>query len=174
MWFFVLIGMLLVLALFAARLNSAYHPDLIFKKHLVIRRAALAKFFISSSNPCSYRMRNRKEYRNKLLVSGVVFYSLWVCVLFFSVFFLRFGPTEPIEPIVVRDTQISVYKNAVVFLLLLIFIGMEFSFSLLNVSRSPSVSENKWIAWFYRFVLFFLFSICICGVVVWVRIVISL
>ena len=121
----------------------------------------MRRIWISYSNPVFARSRNRKEYRNRFLISGVAFHVLWFAVLIFSVLFLCFGPSETTS---FSELLPPVFKDAAVTLVLMVFLGIELFFHMLNISRPVSV-VNRIFRWFYWITLVLVFGICVSGVV---------
>lgn len=87
---------LLLLILFGARMNTAYNPNLLFKKYVTIHNTTIAKILISQSDVTT-RAKNKKSDRNKLLLSGIVFYSLEGLLIILALFLIFFAPPISIE-----------------------------------------------------------------------------
>ena len=151
--------------LLTARLNSAYHPDLLFKRHILVRNEKVQKLFIGQSKPGDGTLKNRKEYRNNWSVLGLLFYFMWGFVFAFSILFLCFGPQTPMEALEFDDGfYISALNQIVVFMTNLLLLGVGMSFYCLNILRTSSVKENKIIRSLWLVVVVFLFAICVAGV----------
>ena len=126
------------------RINSAYHPDLVIKKHVAVRSKWIQNVCIMKSCPLNIEKENPKEYHNKMTVLGMVSYVLWVVLVLFSAGFLAWGPRTPIEPFEFDDGFFVTTLNcATVFSLILVFMGTEISFFLLNYTKSPEANENR-------------------------------
>lgn len=76
MWYYICLAFLMVGCLIFARMNSAYHPDLLFKRYIRVKSTKLQKALILQTNPCDQKSVNRKQYRNKFLIAGIVSYLL--------------------------------------------------------------------------------------------------
>lgn len=171
MWYYIFVAFIILGSLIFARINSAYHPDLLVKKHIVLKSKKAQLFFISQSNPLDMKIDNRKEYRNKLTVLGLTFYILWLGLLVFSILFLIFGPRTTIEPVEFDDgIFVSALNQAVVLMLALVFLGFEMAFYFLNIIKSPSVNENKVIRVLWIVVIISVFFISFAGIVEAVKI----
>ncbi len=73
---------LLVLA--GARINTAYHPSLIFKRYIKLKSQAAARVFISKYDPLRKTAKNAKANQNKLLYLGLIFYCVFAALIIFS------------------------------------------------------------------------------------------
>lgn len=76
MWYYICLTFIMLVDLMCARMNSAYHPDLLFKRYIRVKSTKLQKAMILQTNPCDQKSVNRKQYRNKFLISGIVSYLL--------------------------------------------------------------------------------------------------
>ena len=171
MWYYIFMAFIIFGNLIFARINSAYHPALLVKKHIVLKSKKAQLFFISQSNPLEMKIDNRKEYQNKLTVLGLTFYILWLCLLVFSILFLIWGPRTTIEPFEFDDGFfVSALNQVVVLMLALVFLGFEMAFYFLNIIKSPSVNENKVIKALWIVVIISVFFISFAGIVEAVKI----
>jgi len=171
MWYYIFVAFIILGGWLFARINSAYHPDLLVKKYIVLKSKKAQLFFISQSNPLEMEIDNRKEYRNKLTVLGLTFYVLWLCLLVFSILFLIFGPQTEMKPIEFDDGFfISTLNQAVVLVLALVFLGFEMAFYFLNIMKSPSVNKNKIIKALWIVVILSVFFMSFVGIVEGVKI----
>lgn len=109
---FALLGVLL-----GAYLNSCYHPQLLFKKFIVIKNTVLMKVLINPNDPVDNRCKNAKANRNKLTYAGLVGYGV----------FLLFIPFTVVMHTLSADELTSIFAGA-------IFMG-EMAFGFLNSSR---------------------------------------
>ena len=82
-----MLPMLLLLVLITARMNTAYHPHLLFKKHIKIKSTFWTKLLISQSDPVT-NAKNKRADKNKLLLPGLVFYCVDFALCGFSVLML--------------------------------------------------------------------------------------
>ena len=170
MWYYIFVAFIIFGGLVFARINSAYHPNLLIKKYIVLKSPKTQKILISQSNPLDIKIDNRKEYRNKLTVLGFVCYILWFCLVVFSILFLICGPQTAIEPFEYDDGFfVATLNQAVVLMSALIFLGFEMGFYFLNIIKSPSVNENKIIKILWIVVIISAFFISIAGSVEAVR-----
>ncbi len=161
MWYYIVTSFILVGGLLLARLNSAYHHEMLFKRHINIKNPRWQKLLIWQSDPRGGHNNNKKAYRGKMTILGISFYTAWLLVLIFSVAFLIFGPATPIEPIEVKgDIICSTLNKAVVFMLSLIFLGFGFGFYCLNIGHNYIRNQSKalWIVWWVIIVFMFLVS----------------
>lgn len=166
MWYYIFVAFLLLCGFFFARINAAYHHLLLIKTFVTVKSSKLPRLLIMQSNPLDMKGDNRKEYRNRFAVLGLVFYCLWLCLVVFSVVFLIFGPQTAIEPFEFDDGFfVSTLNQAAVFMLSLVFLGYEMSFYFLNIVRSPSVNENKVIRILWYIVVFVMFLTSVAGTV---------
>ena len=166
MWYYIVVTFVLLGCLLFARINSAYHPDLLIKKHIVIKRKGLARLLIMESDPRELKIDNKEKYRDKLLILGLICYVLWAVLVIFSVLFLVFGPVTEIEPFEFDDGFfVSALNQAVVFMCTLAFLGFEMAFYFLNILCSPSVNENKFVRVLWYFVVVSVFLISVFAVI---------
>ena len=118
MWYYIIIGVLLLFGLWIARFNTAYHHDKLFKCHINIKDVRLQKLLIWQSDPFGGHNDNKKAYRGKMTILGLVLYILWLFLLAFSILFLVFGAETSIEPIVLDEIFVIATLNKGVVLLL--------------------------------------------------------
>lgn len=175
MWYYIFISFLLLSGLFITRLNSAYHPDLIFKKHIVINNKKLQKLLIFQSDPTgNTKNKNKAENRNRFLILGIVFYIIWLLILLFSIIFLSFGPQTAIEPFEFDDEfYISTLKQMVVFYVDIIFCGWCISFYCLNIIKSSSIKIHKMVSIIYLMCIIILFAACGAGVFEFIKFLVT-
>ena len=148
-----------------ARLNSAYHHDMLFKRHISIKNNQWQKLFIWQSDPFGERKDNKKAYQNKMTLLGVVFYIGWFLTLVFSVIFLMWGTTATIEPLEFGEDLICTTLNkAVVLMVNLTFDAWGFSFYCLNIVRCRDVQKNKFVTALWWLVIITMFIISIAAV----------
>lgn len=89
-------ALFLLVVYLGARMNTAYHPHLRFKKYVVIKNRTAARLLIDQSDLVNSRIKNAAANRNKLLCAGIVFYVLFLLLIVFSaVLFLM--PEIPAE-----------------------------------------------------------------------------
>ena len=173
MWYYIYISLLCIGNIFLSRLNSAYHPDIILKWHVNIKSKRLAKALIWQSNPFGGTFQNKKEYRSKITILGICSYIAWVALTIFSVCFLLWGPSTPIEPIQFdRGILCSTLNKAVVFISNILLLGFDISFYCLNISRCQDVRKYKAINIIWWFAVVFLFAICVIGVFMMIKLLI--
>lgn len=166
MWYYIFLVFILLGCLLLARINSAYHPNLLIKKYVFVKSKKLQKLFIFQSNPLEIKIDNKKDYQDKIVVVGFVSYILWFALVVFSVCFLVLGPRTAIVPFEFDDGFfISALNQAVVFMSSLVFLGFEMSFYFLNIVKSPSINVNKIIQVIWYIVILIIFSMSIAGVV---------
>ena len=171
MWYYIFVGFIMIGGIILSRLNSAYHHEMLFKRHITIKNEKLQKLFIWQSDPFGGSNDNKKAYRGKMTILGLSFYIAWLCVLIFSVIFLILGPEAPIEPIEVKgDIICSTLNKAVVFMLSLIFLGFGFGFYCLNIGHNYVKKQSKilWIVWWV--IIVFMFAVSIAAVVELIKI----
>ena len=65
---------LLSFGLLYARLNSAYHPDFLFKKHIILKSNKLSKLLVSDRCMFGFKKHTKNENRDKMSVAGVILY----------------------------------------------------------------------------------------------------
>ncbi len=75
--------LILLLLFLSARINSAYHPKLIFKKYINLKNQKLAKLLIDPASPFS-KANNAKANRNKMTIVGILCYSLLALLMIFT------------------------------------------------------------------------------------------
>lgn len=86
---------LLLGCIFYARLNSVYHPDLLFKKHIVLKNSRLSKILVSGVIMLDFNKSIKNEHREKMSVAGIILYIVigisfifWLICLFLGTEFL--------------------------------------------------------------------------------------
>lgn len=85
---------------FFARVISAYHPNQILNRYIVIKNEKLVPWLISNHNPEDYDelKDNKEENRNKLTLCSLVFYILLGLLIVFSAVMLFVVPEIPCKP----------------------------------------------------------------------------
>ena len=168
MWYYIIVSFIMIGDIILSRLNSAYHHEMLFKRHINIRNSKLQKLLIWQSDPFGGHNDNQKAYRGKMTILGLSFYNVWLFVLIFSVIFLILGPATSIDPIKVKgDIICSTLNKAVVFMLSLIFLGFSFGFYCLNIGHNYVRSKILWIVWWV--IILFMFAVSIAAVVELIR-----
>ena len=146
MWYYIIIGVLLLFGLWIARFNTAYHHDKLLKYHINIKDVRLQKLLIWQSDPFGGHNDNKRAYRGKMTILGLVLYILWFFLLAFSILFLVFGAETSIEPIVLDEIfLISTLNKGAVFLLNAAYISSAFGLWGLSIVRSREVAEYKFL-----------------------------
>ena len=141
------VAFLLIFTFFLARFISAYHPELLLRQHIDLQDFPFVWIWVSEAPPLFSRsLPNRRAYRNLFVIPGLVFHALWIVVLLFSLLFLRFGPTGATP---FSEALPPVLKDAVVIAVLLLFLGIELSFYLLNNCKIAVFVVNRAFQWFY-------------------------
>lgn len=87
---------LLFIIFIGARMNTTYHPHLLFKKYVIIKNQTLAKLLIGQSDPVNSRAKNAKSNRNKLSYAGIVFYISFLFLVILSIVMFLI-PDIPVE-----------------------------------------------------------------------------
>ena len=87
----------LLFVLLFIRLNTSYHPQLLFRKYRIIRSPWLGKLLISQQKPGHHQRINDAANRNKLLIAGMVFYGLFLALLLLWAT-LALLPDVPVTP----------------------------------------------------------------------------
>ena len=72
--------------------NSAYHPDLLFRKYVTIKSKFWQKILICKMDPTKRGAKSKEEYQDRLLVSGIVFYAITLVFAVGAPLFLIYGP----------------------------------------------------------------------------------
>ena len=146
MWYYIFIAFIMVGGYIVSRLNSPYHHDMLFKRHINIKSHKWQKLLIWQSDPFGGHNDNKKAYRGKMTILGLVLYILWFFLLAFSIIFLVFGAETPIEPIVLDEIfLIYTLNKGVVFLLNAAYISSAFGLWGLSIVRSREVAEYKFL-----------------------------
>lgn len=137
MLYFLLLGLLIIGALMLTRLNTVYHPKLLFKKYFTVNDRKLQKLLISKVNLENFETESPKEHHNKLLYLGLIEYIIWALILLFSIAMLFLVPEITITPITYSvediDFSISTLNKVLPLNLWLSFLSFNVSFLLLNV-----------------------------------------
>ncbi len=137
MLYFLLLGVLVIGALIFTRLNTVYHPKLLFKKHIIVNDDKLQIFLISRVNLEDFKTEAAKEHQNKLLYLGLIEYVIWTLILLFSVAMLFLVPKIPVTSITYSvegiDFSLSTLNKILPLNLWLSFLSFNISFLLLNV-----------------------------------------
>ena len=172
MWYYIFTSFILVGGYIFARLNSPYHHDMLFKRHINIKSHKWQKLLIWQSDPFGGHHDNKKAYRGKLTIHGICFYIAWIFVLMFSVAFLIWGPTTSIEPIEFDEALVCTTLNkAVVLILNFIFVGFGFSFYSLNIVRCQDVRTSKIFNVLWWLVVIVSWGMSIAGVVELIKLI---
>ena len=101
---------LLLIVFIMARNNSAYHPHLLFKRYVVIKNKTVSMLLIGQSDPANGRTKNAKANRNKLTYAGIMFYSLFLLLVCFSVI-MALLPDIPCEGFVYESNTLFFVGN---------------------------------------------------------------
>lgn len=158
--FFLLIG------IFMARLNTAYHPDLILKGYVEIKNKKLASLLIWGRNSADIKQDNEPEYQSRILWIGVAFYLLLLTVTVCSLILMFFIPRIECEPqMIIESVSFSVrtLNEKISFLLLLELDFAELVFFCLNMTRCETtlgINGSKFLRGLWIGILVFLF-ICL-------------
>jgi len=149
----------LLIEFIMARANSTYHPHLLFKKYVIIKNKMVSKILISQSDPVNSRAKNAKANCNKLTYSGIIFHSLFLLLVGFSVI-MTFLPDFPCESFVFDSRYMFLagdtlnQKLPFVFALTLSF--AEAAFHFINTSK---YSVEKTTAKRFAIILHYFFTI---------------
>ena len=154
--FFLLTGLVL------ARLNTAYHPDLILKRHIEIKNEKIARLLICGNNPADAKVENAEENRNKILYLGIAFYLLWIAVVVCSAILLFFVPKIEIASQLVFDEisfSVRTLNEKISFLFLFELNFAEVVFLCLNMTNCEKsvVQGSKFLKCLWKGVVAFLF-----------------
>ena len=149
---------LLILILFGARINTAYNPNLIFKKYVTVHNTAVAKILISQSDIIS-RAKNKKSDRNKLLLSGIVFYCLDGLLIILALLLICLVSPIAIEYFEI-DTRFlflsaSTLNEKIIITLSLLLLTTEIIFYFINTIKcnSNKAKSSKAIIGIYIFIV---------------------
>lgn len=155
MWYYIFVGFIMIGGIIFSRLNSAYHHEMLFKRHINIKNVKLQKLLILQSDPFGNHNDNLKAYQGKMTIHGICFYIAWALLFIFCIGFLIFGPETPIEPFEFDDGFVcSTLNKAVVLMSQIVFSGFAFAFYSLNIVRCRDVNSNRFVT-----VLWWLFTI---------------
>lgn len=172
MWYYIVIGFILIGGYIVSRLNTPYHHDMLFKQHINIKKPELQRILIWQSDPFGGQNDNKKAYRGKLTIHGICFYVAWFLVLIFSIVYLFFGPETPIEKIEFAEGLVCTTLNkAVVLMLNFVFLGFGFSFYSLNIVRCHDVKTNKFVNVLWWLVVIMLWIISIAAFVELIKLI---
>jgi len=85
-----------VLILYIGRLNSSYHPHLLYRKYIRINNDILKKILIDKSLPCgsSIYRKNNKNNLNKLSIIGLIYYIVAFLWFVFYLIYIKFYNDE--------------------------------------------------------------------------------
>ena len=135
---------------FFAYMNSAYHPDLLFNKHIIVENKILQRLLISRSNPINVRWyKNREEYQDKLLISGIVFYAISLAFAVNAPLFLIYGPQTLTGKVYSSGTPQRMCE-AILEYAFWFFIMVELLFNYINtVARQVRIEHRKWLVVIY-------------------------
>ena len=155
MWYYIFVGFIMIGGIILSRLNSAYHHEMLFKRHITIKNKKLQKLFIWQSDPFGGSNDNKKAYRSKMTIHGICFYIVWALLFVFCIGFLIWGPETPIEPFEFDDGFVcSTLNKGVVLMSAVTFDCFTFAFYALNIVRCRDVKSHKFVT-----VLWWLFVI---------------
>lgn len=157
----------LIIVFIMARVNSTYHPHLLFKRYVIIKNKTVSALLIGQSDPANGNTKNAKPNRNKLTYSGIIFYGLFLLLCIFSVA-MAILPDFPCESFVFDSRYIILAGNTLnqklpfVFSLTLLFAEVAFHF--LNTSKYAveKTTAKKFIRVLY-YLLFILASVGAVG-----------
>ena len=166
MWYYIFVGFIMIGGIILSRLNSAYHHEMLFKRHINIKNSKLQKLLIWQSDPFGGHNDNEKAYRGKMTIHGICFYIAWTLVFVFCVGFLLWGPETPIEPFEFDDGFVcSTLNKAVVLMSETIFGCFTFAFYSLNIVHCRDVKSNKFVTVLWWLVVITMWVLSIAAVV---------
>lgn len=166
MWYYIIVGFIMIGGIILSRLNSAYHHEMLFKRHINIKNSKLQKLLIWQSDPFGGHNDNKKAYQGKMTIHGICFYVAWALVFVFCIGFLICGPETPIEPFEFDEGFVcSTLNKAVVLMSEIIFGCFAFAFYSLNIVRCRDVKSNKFVAVLWWLVVITMWVLSIAAVV---------
>jgi len=151
--------MFLFIVFIMARTNSTYHPHLLFKRYVIIKNKTVSKLLIGQSDPVNSHAKNAKANRNKLTYWGIIFYSLFLLLVCFSVI-MALLPDLPCDSFIFDSRALFLTGNTlneklpVIFAFTLLF--AETAFHFVNTSK---YAIEKTSAKKFTSVMYYLFSI---------------
>ncbi len=169
----IMFPVVLLLAFLGARMNSAYHPKLLFKKYIKLRNPLAIKLLVSKYDPAKNQVKNAKGNQDKLLYGGAVFYGLFFAVLVFSLVMRRL-PDMPTEQIVWNSRTLffagDTLNTILPFCLTLCLFMTEFLFHIVNTAKYDlENTQAKGLA-VVLYLLFGIAAVCfILAAVNWMR-----
>ena len=144
MWMF---PILILLTVFFARCISTYDITLIFKKHIIIKNSNVAKILIDQSRVNS-RAKLLKANRNKLTVSGLIFYTAILLFTLTSIILLFFVSPIGSQPYIIDSRFLYLYaetlnqKISVCLFEYLLFAEVVFYFFNIHRSFTPKMRKK--------------------------------
>ena len=139
-----------------ARSNSTYHPHLLFKRYVIIKNKTISKLLIGQSDPVNGRTKNAKANQNKLTYCGIIFYSLFLLLVCFSII-MAFLPDLPCNSFIFDSKTLFLAGNTlneklpVIFAFTLLFAEAAFHF----VNTSKYAVKKTTAKRFTRFLYYF-------------------
>ena len=150
--------LMLIPLFFLARALSVYHPHLLWKKYMVIRKTAVAKIFISQSDPVNPNAKNTTENRNKMTYLGLVFYILLLLWAGFTVFMQCIAPIS-CEPFIWDSRILYVMANTLNMVLpFLVSVALLFAEAGLLFQNTAKYAMAKTKAKVFVGVLYYFFT----------------
>jgi len=146
----------LLMVFIMARANSTFHPHLLFKRYVIIKNKTVSRLLIGQSDPVNGRTKNAKANRNKLTYSGIIFHSLFLLLVCFSVI-MALLPDFPCEGFVYESKSLLLTGNTlneklpVILAFVLLFAETAFHF----VNTSKYAVEKTTAKRFTRFLYYF-------------------
>ncbi len=156
----------LLIVFILTRANSTYHPHLLFKRYVTIKNKTVYRLLIGQSDPVNGRTKNAKANRYKLTYSGIVFYSLFLLFVCFSVI-MALLPDYPCEGFVYESKALFLAgdtlneKLPVIMAFVLLFAETAFHF----INTSKYAVEKTTAKRFVRFLYFFFAIIFSAGMI---------
>ena len=148
--------MFLFIVFLMARTNSTYHPHLLFKRYVIIKNKTVSKLLIGQSDPVDSHTKNAKANRNKLTYCGIIFYSLFLLLVCFSVI-MALLPDLPCDSFIFDSRTLFLTGNTlneklpVIFAFTLFFAETAYHF----VNTSKYAVEKTTAKRFTRFLYYF-------------------
>lgn len=65
MWYYIIVSFIMIGGIILSRLNSAYHHEMLFKRHINIKNEKLQKLLIWQSDPFGGHNDNKKHTEAK-------------------------------------------------------------------------------------------------------------
>lgn len=156
----------MIFGIILSRLNSAYHHEMLFKRHINIKSSKLQKLLIWQSDPFGNSNDNKKAYQGKMTIHGICFYVAWALMFVFCIAFLIWGPATPIEPFEFDDGFFCTTLNkAVVLMSVAVFDFLAFAVYSLNIIRCRDIKSNRFVTVCWCLVVIILWVTSIAAVI---------